>query len=117
MWQLLLEHKVILPASGTESPQDKQEDLTMRHNVRIVGLPTCPESRPTASVNALLERVFNLDAIPLLDRSHTALNPAAKPRECLCTSGTDAACRSATIQRLSGNKQCIKVNPVIVRLS
>ena len=62
-----MEHKVNLPANLTESQQDKREEFAVRHNVRIVGVPKCPESWSTASVYALLERVFNLDEVPLLE--------------------------------------------------
>lgn len=64
----------------------------MRHNVRIVRVPKCPENWSTASVYTLL------------DRFHTALQPTAKQGDPLCATGTGAAFSISTIQYLVRKK-------------
>lgn len=58
----------------------------MRHDVGIVEVPKCPESRSAAaSVYALLESVFNLDEVPLHRTGLAQPNgQAAKQGDPLC---------------------------------
>lgn len=71
-------------------------------------MPKCPESWSVASVYAMLERVFNLDEVPLQDSSHTATASSHAG----CAAETEA--EWGTIQCLGRKKQCITVNTVTV---
>lgn len=79
----------------------------MRHDVGIVEVPKCPESRSAAaSVYALLESVFNLDEVPLHRTGLAQPNgQAAKQGDplcvCVCATGTAAASSTATASRTS----------------
>ena len=59
--------------------QNKCEDLegrSPRNNVRIVGIPESPGSCSTSAISALLKDAFNLEKVPLVDRSHQSIQPA-----------------------------------------
>lgn len=77
----------------------------------MLGLYGCQSAQRTGpQPHTLLERVFNLDEVPLLDRSHTAPQPAAKQGHPLCATGTGAACSTNTIQYLARKTQSGVIN-------
>ncbi|CAB1460093.1 unnamed protein product [Pleuronectes platessa] len=84
------------------------------HNVRIVGVPKCRGSWSIVTVYTLLERVLILDEVPLLDRSHTASQPAARQENPLSTTGTGLHVVLAPSSTSLDIKQSIKRNSVSV---
>lgn len=77
-----LKHEVKRLGALTDSLQDKCEDLELRSrrcNLRIVGVPEGPNSCSPDSVSSLLQKAFDLDEAPLVDRSHRSLQPTPRP--------------------------------------
>lgn len=97
-----------------ESLQNKCEDLEAKsrmNNVRIVGVPESQSSSATA-VSALLQKTFDLEEAPVLDRSHRSLQPAPRqgdqPRVVVAHLHYFKDC--ANILRQARTKQRIKVD-------
>lgn len=64
-----------------ESKCEDLESRSRRNNVRIIGLSEQYGPVTGASISALLQKVFNLDKEPVVDRAHRSLNAKPKPGE------------------------------------
>lgn len=102
----------------SESLQNKCEDLearARRNNIRIVGIPESRDSSTTA-VSALLQKAFDLEEAPVLDRSRRSLQPAPrrgdKPRVIVARLHYFQDC--ANILRLARAKQQIRVDEMTI---
>lgn len=102
-----------------ESLQNKCEARSRRNNVRIVGVPESQSSSATA-VSALLQKLFDLEEAPVLDRSHRSLQPAPRrgdqPRVIVARlhyfqDCTNILCQARMKQRIKVDGMTISVYP------
>lgn len=113
-----LQREVKQLQAQSESLQNKCEDLearARRNNIRIVGVPES-QSASVSAVSVLLQKAFDLDKAPDLDRSHRALQPAPgrgdKPRVIVARLHYFQDC--VNILRLARERQQIKVDGITV---
>ncbi|KAL6455288.1 hypothetical protein MHYP_G00362830 [Metynnis hypsauchen] len=100
--------------------ENKCEDLearSRRNNIRIVGVPESQASS-TVAISALLQKLFNLTEVLMLDRSHRSLalapRQAEQPRAVVARLHFSRDC--ANILRLAKEKQRIKMDGMTISI-